>query len=442
MAAPVFGYSNIEKRVDAIRRRLNLLYLQQAFFVTGALILFSTSGIALAALKGSTTVFQAVLFATVFATAVAIGVGIFSLRQRWLSLEEAAHLVDRKAHLQDRLTTLCVQRNRYRSSLIPILVAQVLALAPQWDGHAVASRRLSRTSLLFASALAALVCTLWLSKRSTASPPPSPTAKHRIAQEPNSSSTTDTGISGNGGPLGAVASLSPQTGKITDRNLADTTTGIGHDSHHSKAVSLGNAPPAGLPQRTATSRERARGTNHSMSERIANVQDAIRAALGTTPQSQQRESKDDSTPGSNLSSHHHRPNTADPARDPGGGATASGSSPQPRGAQPGNAHGATAASSHLAGAAGTPLGQGVNSTRTGSKTHSFSLRLASTSDSLRTLFEKQKGAPDGSIAPSTAEESKEAPRISEKDLPDDPMDKTEISPEQEDLVRRIFRRDP
>jgi len=160
MAALSFGFDELERRLDLIRRRHNLYALQDAFCRAGTVILGGGAVVlAIAGVGNQSQIRPAVAVYLV----VALGVTAhFALRvhRAWLSLDDAAELADREAGLDCRLATLLAQRqSSSRSRLRALLLSQVFLLASRWTAQRVAPRRFPRSVAAFAAALFVFVAT-------------------------------------------------------------------------------------------------------------------------------------------------------------------------------------------------------------------------------------------------------------------------------------------
>jgi hypothetical protein len=152
------GVAQVEERLRNLRRRLNLLALQDGMYLGASVLLVAACLVVVLAVRGQATVFAVTLWAAGTASALAIAGAILRVRRRWLSMEKVIRFADHRAVLEDRLPTLLLDRTR-TSQLKDLLLAQTLAAAPRWDIDVLAPRRIPRSALLLAGSLAALIVT-------------------------------------------------------------------------------------------------------------------------------------------------------------------------------------------------------------------------------------------------------------------------------------------
>ena len=112
------------------------------------------------AVRGRATFFAVAVWAAAAAVIAALIVAAtLRARRRWLSVEQAVRLADRRAALDDRLATLLLDPARARDSrLRDILLEQILAATPRWDVDTLAPRRVPRSLYALLAALVSPRC--------------------------------------------------------------------------------------------------------------------------------------------------------------------------------------------------------------------------------------------------------------------------------------------
>ncbi|MBI1816042.1 MAG: hypothetical protein HYR72_13765 [Deltaproteobacteria bacterium] len=182
MPAVILGFEEIEDRLRILRRRVNLFTAQHVGYVTASVLALAVAALVLAALRGSPLMFRITFYAGLVATfTVLIGAPLV-LYQRWRDLPHVAALADERARLKDRLVTLLTARERRPPSrLAGLLLADVLALGQRWDPRAIAPRRVPHSVYVFLLALATLGSTAFIAR-------PEPPAAHEAVALPASGS--------------------------------------------------------------------------------------------------------------------------------------------------------------------------------------------------------------------------------------------------------------
>jgi len=174
MPAITLGLAEVEERLRALRRRLNSVTAQHGIYLGASLVTLLVTAVIVVALRASASTFRIAAYASALLMMVIAAACLAYARRRWLDMQCTARLVDVRAQLTDRLSTLIDLRLRRRSSrLAPVLVAQALALGANWQPRQIAPRRIARSILLFIASLLALASTALLERR-TLSPVPSP----------------------------------------------------------------------------------------------------------------------------------------------------------------------------------------------------------------------------------------------------------------------------
>ncbi len=175
MAAITLGVAEVEERLRALRRRLNLLTLQHGMYLSLSAVALAATLLIIAALRVSPQTFAiAVCGGGVLGGGAALGSVLYA-RRRWLDISQAALLADHRGQLADRLATLVDLRTRLRSArLAPVLVGQILALGSRWQPSHIAPRRIPRSLYVLIASVLCLAATLFLAR-----PPRPPSALPR-----------------------------------------------------------------------------------------------------------------------------------------------------------------------------------------------------------------------------------------------------------------------
>jgi hypothetical protein len=223
MPAITLGLAEVEERLHQLRRRLNWLSAQHAVYLSLSVVALVATALIILALRGAPAAFRAATWGGALLCLASVGWCVFTVRHRWLDVPGVAHLADRRAALIDRLTTLVDLRRRPRPSrLAPVLVAQVLALSPEWQPARIAPRRIPRSVYALVAALLALGCTAFIERRTPEPPIGTP---HGGAVAPHAA---------------APGSAAPLTGAATGTGPAAQALAGG--------LNLGQLPQGGAPQ--------------------------------------------------------------------------------------------------------------------------------------------------------------------------------------------------
>ncbi len=165
MASFSVGFAQVEDRLRSIRRRLNLLMVQDAVYVSSSAVMIAAAlVIALAIWRGAPSPVDSLWMAGLAGT-IAVGASVLQMQRRWLTREAVVHLADRRAALDDRLATLLLDPSPRRpSGLSNVLLDQILAAAPRWDVDVLAPRRVPRSIFILAAALSVLAITTYFAR--------------------------------------------------------------------------------------------------------------------------------------------------------------------------------------------------------------------------------------------------------------------------------------
>ncbi len=465
MAAVILGLEEFEERLCRIRRRLNSLVVQHALYLSGGLILLALSLLVVLAIHAEARAFRIVFWAVVVAAVCSLPVVALTLQRRWFSLDRAARLADSTAHLDDRLATLLAQRQpTCPSRLRGVLLSQVLAMGPKWDIRVIAPRRISSSLYFLLAALLVLVATSLIER-------PPPAEDHAAATRPHGAPGRDS-ASTSGSPRkrdrNARRALFGDSGAAGQAEIRSSALGAAAAQHRGGGQSLGTSQQGqkeqellgnGGPGQGSGGRPQAGNDAQRRFEAVAEgVQNKIRMAfraepLDNSPPNSQRDRQDAGADGMQQggSSPALRADTRRPAprehpwhrernpqaprgrQAPGDSKAASSQRQVPGGAKPAAGDGKAgghlfAKGAGLGGAAATP-GERLK------------LNLSAYSVSAPMQLEPQsRVSSDGAESSGIPGGIPTAPQLSDQQASDAPLQKVEISPEHEAILRSIFTR--
>jgi hypothetical protein len=453
------GFAQVEARLRIVRRRLNLLTLQDALYLSGAVATLAGALLVVLALRGRASFFAAAAWAAIAAIVAATIAATLRIRRRWLSFEQVIRLADRQAALDDRLATLLLDPRRTDASrLKDILLEQILAATPRWDVDSLAPRRVPRSLFALAASLAALIVASFFVR-----PPALPSPVAAMRPHVGGADAEDGVLQPRSGA--ASADSASQTGGSAALQLAAVRTdgdrsaqlGSSKSGGQGTGAQAGTAPgvqsaddssPAGHGSPDAGGTRSIEAAPQGMAGKL---QDAIREALGAKDvdrdtRSKRRTGRPDqehpdqdhkgsagSTPGNRVekdgmdsAGKEARTTTAQP--------------PSPLNHMPGSGSGATAG----AGAGQSPtelFGTQASNHLLGSGSQNLSIKLGAFSGMAPSQVEPQRQAPPvGDLTVSGAAHSVPPP-LPDEQIPDAPLQKADVAPQHEALVRRIFTRD-
>lgn len=457
------GVAQIEHRLGIVRRRLNLLTLQDAVYWSGSLVALATALLIAVALRGRATLFAVAVWASVGAIAAAITAAVLRLRRRWQSVEQVVRWADRQAALEDRLATLLLDPLHTGTSRFKdLLLEQVLAAAPRWDVDTLAPRRVPRSLYALLMALAALVVTSFfvrppLAPQSAAAAPPAhPQLSETTSGVPQQRSVSErvdnAALAGVAGKQGAgLNALGNQSGQPmsapTGRQNGDQLPAAGQPGEHGRAQLGGHEAGAqGESQRqTEPPAGGSAATAETMPEGMAEkLQDAIRQALGA-PASEagragsvggRRDQDSQATSSATAGKPSERDATHSARQEEGAtNSKPSGSS----GSMPGT--GAAANSGNLAGQTTAELFSAQAGVRVGGReSQRLAIKLGALTAMAPNQLEPQRQSPPVGELPVSAPRNA-PPALSDEQIPDAPLQKADVAPEHETLVRRVFTRE-
>ena len=445
------GFAQVEERLRIIRRRLNLLTLQDAIYRGGSLVALAATLLIALAMRDATWPFAIAAWSAAAAMVAALSAAALRIHRHWLSGDQVAGFADRHAGLDDRLKTLLDLR-RPPARLHGLLLEQVLAATPRWDVDALAPRRIPRSLAALAASLATLIATSYFVRAPavprSAAPPPAPrnTTADAVAPQP-----------GTGSARSAAASAAQTVAALQAAGAADAERGTAHasaaafragDSAPGEAAAgetAGNASAGRLGQHDRAASNPSDGVAPGMANKL---QDAIRKALGAGGDS------DIPHPGAQPGAQAHQASdqhrSTQPHSDSGTGEQRQGTesshpptaanSTQPRSASsnlPGT--GSAAAAGTRGAHAGGLFGSAADAPAPTGGSQNLPVALGALSTLAPGGMEpRPQDAPrsDGAAANAHAPA---AP--ADEQIADAPLQKAEVAPEHEALIRRIFTRD-
>jgi hypothetical protein len=470
MAAIKLGSSEIERQLRSIRRRRNLLTVQQALYLWGGLAVLASALLVLVALRVQAPVFSFAFWAAAGTVALGLAAAGHHLWRRWLSAGAAAHWTDRNGNLDDRLATLVAHNARPQPTrLASLVVNQLYTLRHRWQPKVLVPRRVPRSVYFFLASLFALLMTAFIER------PPAEPRVFRGARigDPNASSrslATAPGLPGDSAHLGdapAAATGEPAAGgEAFDEWQTAKARGSRRGAHHDAAPHRGHGTaPGEIGRDNRTTSElfdddRIRSDASGRDALSRRVQEMIRQALGAKTEAGQdvherspagRGGERTAQRGRDTGQRKRTHAENDAARSAGAGAEAGrdrsdrerlarqSSSPK-EGEGEGTLRGGQRASGGAGGkrapgglfGSDSPLAQSREALKT------FQLSLSLLAQGARTTMEPQKrergDVPDLGFATALPSEV----RLSTHDKADDALLRTDIPAEHEGIVRRIF----
>jgi hypothetical protein len=240
MAAISLGVGEIEARLEAIRRRLNLATLLRVGCAALA-VGYLAAGIVLVTGAHHSLSRLAVLAMGITGLAVVGGISTYRVHSDWLDLAAAARIADRRAGLAERLTTLVSQRRSKSSArLLPVLVAQLVSAMPRWQPQTVAPYRAPTSAYASVAAFLALLLALWwapappLAEPSpavlAAAPPPIPPLQPDLTRHAGTGAGLDAPVlDGQSPPQSSPEENGDDQSADTGSNAASDATGEASD---------------------------------------------------------------------------------------------------------------------------------------------------------------------------------------------------------------------
>jgi hypothetical protein len=446
MPAITLGLAEIEKRLRALRRRLNLVKLQHGVYVSASAIILAATGLIILGLRGSPGTFRVAAWSAAALSLGAIwGCALF-LHWHWLDAQATAHLVDRRARLTDRLATIVDLRKRSRPSrLAPVLIAQTLGLGARWQPRQIAPRAVPRSLFLLLASLLALASTAFIARREATTA----TAPHAAA----------VAVTAGGG----TPALNPPQAGAPDFTIS-AQAGSGSGLQQSGDFQFAGRPEPGPGSVNEPSdRSVPRPVDRSLASLPDRLQETIRRAFRGQATHEPRELAARSGGGdqgggdregkANPDSRGGKPDGGKAGPRPQGPQEASGRRQQGKPGQPKSGEQPRQPDPAASGKAseGSAPGAGEGTSPGGLMAQKGTTGLAASADAPKTFkltitsflrAVDQKGSPPGQ--PGAAGRAGRGPgtgsaaALNERQLSDDALRKAEIPREYEEIVRRVY----
>jgi hypothetical protein len=150
--------ARIGTQAREVRQRANRFALADLAFVAGGAAILAWAVLVLLALRLTPHGFALAAWAVLAAVVVIGWTRLRVVRRTWMPAARAAIVIDERAHLEERLSTLTAATESSRQSrLWDFLLRENLRLLPAWEGHRLTPRAVPRTVWFFAIALVALM---------------------------------------------------------------------------------------------------------------------------------------------------------------------------------------------------------------------------------------------------------------------------------------------
>ena len=451
-AMPSFsvGLAQVEDRLRSVRRRLNLLIVQDAIYLAGSAVFAAAALLIGLSMWREISLPSESAWLGIPTVAIAGTAAALQMYRRWVSLSAVVHWADRRAELDDRLTTLLFDAPQVRtSSLHPVLLEQILAAAPRWDIDRLAPRRVPRSVFAFAAALAALIVTAYFAR-----PPAVPTSAAAALHPQTSREAQDAaqprGAAGSR-PAAGQSGLGPsQIGRPAQAGTDGAqlaAAAIGDLGEHRNLATVGSGGDSRGAGRSSDPVNGGDGAEKDSSGSTAETTAGGRERLDTKTSS----ATDAKEPGTELRGNAPSANPVHAADHPPGSGTgtrpdAAASAPsasnstgnRPSGGTGSRPGGGAAAAGGAPGAEATGLfaAQASGEAPSGSP-HPMPVPLGAFSTLASTRSDPQRPDPSGGAIPGATASHRPA-TLPEEQIPDAPLQKADIAPEHEPLIRRIF----
>jgi hypothetical protein len=433
--------ADVQAELHALRRRLNGLSAQQNAALAVTAFALCASVLLAVALRAAPIWFTV---ATWSAGALLLGLLTYlgwRAYRTWLSLDEAAHLADRSSGLEGRLSTLLADPAP-ASRLRPILVEQVRIARPRWQTETLAPRRFAPTLLLVPASLMVLAIVAFLSR--PAAPPTSAlqpwqtrAAKLGGAEADARIAMADTGATelGAGKATGGTTGSAQPGGRGQGQGDEQGSTGKLSAARDGSSGAAGDAGDASGSDRLREAIRDAMGAERDS--------DSTQAGRGEYGKADGDESAPDSAgdrPDANGVTSDSRSSDAEQTDTAADGQ----SKPDPNQAAKGDAHGGNGGTkgAGAGGATGTLFAEATQGAAGGdAEAKPMPIKLGAFAAAAPQHGEPQRrDAPVGHAVMTSAGRGP-APDLAVAQAPDAALQKIDLAPEHESIVRRIFTRE-
>jgi len=437
MAAITLGLAEVEERLQALRRRLNLTTAQHGFYIASSVLVAIIAVLVFTGLHASPQTFRILAWAGLaLALSVAMAAVLYT-RRRWLDTEAVARLADEHAQLTDRLATLTDLRLRPRPSrLAPVLVAQTLALGEQWQPRHIAPRVVPRSFLLLVASLLALTGTA-LTERDAPQPasPPATSAALPAETKLGSTSPSHAGRSA-AGPVNRSAQAAEHSSSPAHQAGSDPVNPGGKTGSAENAGQAGEpkTQPGGLTDRLQ------QAIHQAFRPEVAEPSQLASRTIKSS--GEQRQSSASSDARARAGSQQSRLPLQNDGRADTRSLSKSGSLTAQREGASNSGHDFKGDSAG-AGQGSSPEGlfnqDAAEPGTNGDESKPFKLTITSFLRSAQQPGRQQDASPKQTAAGSLAlQTGRGEAAISERQHPDAALRKVEIPPDYEDLVRQVF----
>lgn len=436
--------AEVEAQLAALRARRNGLLAQRAVAHALTVLLIAATIIVTLALHGSPGLFSGVTATVALVAVAAVAYCAWQAWTGWLSLSATARFADTTAALDDRLTTLIgTALIDPGSTLRPLLVAQLLGARGGWTADALAPQRVARAVALVPAAAMLFAAVTFYGR-----PPGAPTATPRRADR---TASFPAGPMDDAREKDVVAEAELFTKPAGEQRPSSTTGRTSGDGPN--AASADNAPDADKPiaDRTGDGATLAAAPTDGGAGPLASLQDSIRQAFGAAGPNanSSRSGPPQEQNAGGAKPEHDRPGSDSQAAGDSQTASARHQQAAPEPGQPSNPDAATTKSggAHGSGrggagasAAGTMFGD-AQARGPAADAAPMAIKLSAISGVSPSKHEPQRGAADVPAVPTNAARTGgPLPDMATTQLADAAIQKLDVGPEYEGVVRRLFAR--
>lgn len=441
--------------------------MQHALYLCGGMVLLGIAMLVILAVRGERLAFTIAFWAAFGSIVISLAAGLRIVWQRWIGEVDTPRWIDRVAQLDDRLSTLVAHQADPRPTrLTPTLVSQLFALRYRWEPTTLVPRRVPGSVYFFAAAVIALIATSFV-ERPPATPQRFPQARV-IPPHPNAPGDV-TGahiarVDGSGQPRGNAEAVeggdaagnggSTSMGRLP-RGHGAQTGGRANVSEGRMRASIDGRGPGGkenVAARADAEEHDREGADRALPGR---VQDMIRQALHQ-PALDERDGPHGAPDKTRMQTKSDQPQEQQDGtgaqREQSARADAQGGRDEGQERPPSSTNHQEQRESSQGGRGtngGGGGGQGTNGIygkevaavgqEPGTTGKTFQLKLVLQGQSTRATMEPQKvrRGTGENIGIPTEREQTDAP-LNPQQRADEPLVRSEIPPEHEAMIRRIF----